>query len=162
MTTTASKPKHLALLTVCVMLATIMQALDTTIANVALPYMMGSLSATLDQINWVLTSYIVAAAIMIPVTGFMVTRFGRKPVFTVAVLGFTVASVLGELRLDGVPLARPRHWRPADDARPRRESRLVLFDRDRDRGRDRGDRLLYVSRPYDDVEQSLHRPQALH
>ena len=53
-------------ITVCVMLATIMQALDTTIANVALPYMQGSLSATLDQVNWVLTSYIVAAAIMTP------------------------------------------------------------------------------------------------
>lgn len=85
---------HRGIITVCVMLATIMQALDTTIANVALPYMMGSLSATLDQINWVLTSYIVAAAIMIPVTGFLVTRFGRKPVFVIAVLGFTVASVL--------------------------------------------------------------------
>ncbi|MGE3876052.1 MAG: MFS transporter, partial [Parvibaculaceae bacterium] len=85
---------HRGIITVCVMLATIMQALDTTIANVALPYMMGSLSATLDQINWVLTSYIVAAAIMIPVTGFTVTRFGRKPVFIVSVVGFTVASVL--------------------------------------------------------------------
>lgn len=85
---------HRGIITVCVMLATIMQALDTTIANVALPYMMGSLSATLDQINWVLTSYIVAAAIMIPVTGFMVTRFGRKAVFIVSVAGFTVASVL--------------------------------------------------------------------
>ena len=50
--------------TVCAMSATIMQALDTTIANVALPYMQGSLSASLDQINWVLTSYIVASAIM--------------------------------------------------------------------------------------------------
>src|SRR6185295_13081528 len=85
---------HRGIITICVMLATIMQALDTTIANVALPYMMGSLSATLDQINWVLTSYIVSAAIMIPVTGFMVTRFGRKPVFTIAVVGFTIASVL--------------------------------------------------------------------
>ena len=53
------------------MLATIMQALDTTIANVALPYMQGSLSATQDQINWVLTSYIVAAAIMTPPTGWL-------------------------------------------------------------------------------------------
>jgi DHA2 family multidrug resistance protein len=90
----AEKVSHRGIITVCVMLATIMQALDTTIANVALPYMMGSLSATLDQINWVLTSYIVSAAIMIPVTGFMVTRFGRKPVFTISVLGFTIASVL--------------------------------------------------------------------
>src|ERR1700675_1148258 len=94
MQTTTAKPKNLALLTVCVMLATIMQALDTTIANVALPYMQGSLSATLDQINWVLTSYIVAAAIMTPVTGFLAMRFGRKRLFLVAVAGFTVASIL--------------------------------------------------------------------
>src|SRR5436853_1551780 len=85
---------HRGALTVCVMLATIMQALDTTIANVALPYMMGSLSATLDQINWVLTSYIVAAAIATPLTGFVVARFGRKPIFAGAVIGFTIASVL--------------------------------------------------------------------
>src|SRR3954467_1325579 len=85
---------HRGVLTLCVMLATIMQALDTTIANVALPYMMGSLSATLDQINWVLTSYIVAAAIMTPVTGFLTARFGRKRVFLVTVAGFTGASVL--------------------------------------------------------------------
>jgi DHA2 family multidrug resistance protein len=85
---------HRGVLTICVMLATIMQALDTTIANVALPYMMGSLSATLDQINWVLTSYIVAAAIMTPVTGFLTARFGRKRIFLVTVAGFTGASVL--------------------------------------------------------------------
>ena len=87
-------PANVALLTVCVMLATIMQALDTTIANVALPYMQGSLSATTDQINWVLTSYIVAAAIATPVTGFLEQRFGRKRLFQIAVVGFTVASVL--------------------------------------------------------------------
>src|SRR5271170_3954173 len=80
--------------TVCVMLATIMQALDTTIANVALPYMQGSLSASQDQINWVLTSYIVAAAIMTPPTGWLAGRFGRKRLFLFAVVGFTVASIL--------------------------------------------------------------------
>lgn len=85
---------NLAFLTACVMLATIMQALDTTIANVALPYMQGSLSATTDQINWVLTSYIVAAAIATPVTGFLEARMGRKRLFLVAVAGFTAASVL--------------------------------------------------------------------
>jgi DHA2 family multidrug resistance protein len=90
----ANKVPHLALLTVCIMSATVMQALDTTIANVALPYMQGTLSATIDQINWVLTSYIVAAAIMTPVTGFLAVRFGRKRVFLAAVAGFTVASVL--------------------------------------------------------------------
>ncbi len=89
-----ARVQNRGLLTVCVMLATIMQALDTTIANVALPYMQGSLGATLDQINWVLTSYIVAAAIMMPVTGFLVARFGRKKLFLVTVAGFTVASVL--------------------------------------------------------------------
>jgi DHA2 family multidrug resistance protein len=82
------------ILTLCVMLATIMQALDTTIANVALPYMQGNLSATQDQINWVLTSYIVAAAIMTPVTGFLAARLGRKRLFLIAVVGFTLASVL--------------------------------------------------------------------
>jgi len=94
MQTTAPKSKHLVLLTACTMLATIMQALDTTIANVALPYMQGSLSASIDQINWVLTSYIVAAAIATPVTGFLEARFGRKRLFLVAVAGFTAASVL--------------------------------------------------------------------
>ena len=82
------------MLTVCAMSATIMQALDTTIANVALPYMQGSLSASLDQINWVLTSYIVASAIMTAPIGWVADRFGRKRLFIVCAAGFTVASVL--------------------------------------------------------------------
>jgi len=81
-------------ITACVILAVIMQALDTTIANVALPYMQGSVSASADQINWVLTSYIVAAAIMTPPSGFLANRFGRKRILMVAVVGFTIASVL--------------------------------------------------------------------
>lgn len=81
-------------ITVCVMLATIMQALDTTIANVALPYMQGSLGVTIDQVNWVLTSYIVAAAIMTAPSGWLAMRFGRKKVFIIAAAGFTVASIL--------------------------------------------------------------------
>ena len=83
-----------ALLTVCAMTATIMQALDTTIANVALPYMQGSLSASLDQISWVLTSYIVASAIMTAPMGWMSDRFGRKKLFVVCAAGFTFASLL--------------------------------------------------------------------
>ena len=75
-------------------LATLMQALDTTIANVALPYMQGSVSATQDQIGWVLTSYLVAAAIMTPTTGFLTGRFGLKRVLLVSVTGFTIASML--------------------------------------------------------------------
>ncbi|HEY2527007.1 MAG TPA: DHA2 family efflux MFS transporter permease subunit [Xanthobacteraceae bacterium] len=83
-----------AAITVCVILATLMQALDTTIANVALPYMQGSVSASQDQIDWVLTSYIVAAAIMTPPTGFLAGRFGLKRLFLVSVAGFTIASML--------------------------------------------------------------------
>src|SRR3954470_14582785 len=83
-----------AAITVCVILATVMQALDTTIANIALPYIQGSVSASQDQINWVLTSYIVAAAIMTPLTGFLAGRFGRKRLFLAAVAGFTAASML--------------------------------------------------------------------
>ena len=91
----AMEPKlRRMLITVCTMTATIMQALDTTIANVALPYMQGSLSASLDQINWVLTSYIVAAAIMTAPIGWLSDRFGRKKLFIICVAGFTVASLL--------------------------------------------------------------------
>jgi len=82
------------MVTVCAMTATIMQALDTTIANVALPYMQGSLSASLDQINWVLTSYIVASAVMTAPIGWLADRFGRKKLFIVCTAGFTFASML--------------------------------------------------------------------
>ncbi|MBO0736529.1 MAG: DHA2 family efflux MFS transporter permease subunit [Alphaproteobacteria bacterium] len=76
------------------MLATFMQGVDTTIANVALPHMQGSLSASQDQIAWVVTSYIVAAAIMTPLTGWLAARFGIKYVFFISVTGFTLASAL--------------------------------------------------------------------
>ena len=82
------------IITVCAMVATLMQALDSTIANVALPYMQGSLSATSDQITWVLTSYIVAAAIMTAPVGWLSARFGRKNLFITCLVGFTVASML--------------------------------------------------------------------
>ena len=76
------------------MMATIMQVLDITIANVALPYMQGALSATLDQVNWVLTSYIVAAAVMTAPVGWLAARFGLKKLFIICVAGFTIASML--------------------------------------------------------------------
>ena len=82
------------MITLSIMLATIMQTLDSTIANVALPHMQGTLSASQDQIAWVLTAYIVAAAIATPLTGWMVDRFSQKSVFMVSVVGFTVASAL--------------------------------------------------------------------
>src|SRR5438045_1071601 len=85
---------HRGMITVSIMLATIMQALDTTIANVALPHMMGSLQASQDQITWVLTSYIVASAITLPMTGWLCARWGMRKVFIVSVIGFTIASAL--------------------------------------------------------------------
>src|SRR5476649_1645614 len=82
------------LVTIAVMLATILQALDTTIANVALPHMQGTMGATQDQISWVLTSYIVAAAISMPLTGFISARIGRKRLFMWSVVGFTITSMM--------------------------------------------------------------------
>jgi len=78
----------------CSMAGTLMQALDSTIANVALPYMQGSLAASRDQITWVLTSYIVAAAIMTAPVGWIAARFGRKNFAIVSLAGFTIASML--------------------------------------------------------------------
>ena len=89
---TAREVPHRGLITVSVMLASIMQALDNTIANVALPRIQGNLSATQDQMSWVLTSYIVAAAIMTPLAGWLAGRFGRRKIFLYSILGFTVAS----------------------------------------------------------------------
>jgi MFS transporter, DHA2 family, multidrug resistance protein len=85
---------HRFAITVSVMAASILQALDTTIANVALPHIRGSLSATLEQMGWVLTSYIVAAAIMTPLSGWLASRYGRKRVLLYSVAGFTIASAL--------------------------------------------------------------------
>lgn len=90
----ATPVENKGLLTVAVMLATVMQILDTTIANVALPHMQTALGATADTITWVLTSYIVASAIAIPITGWLSDRFGSRNLFLFAVGGFVVASML--------------------------------------------------------------------
>ncbi|MFC3070734.1 DHA2 family efflux MFS transporter permease subunit [Phenylobacterium soli] len=81
-------------ITVSIMLATVMNSLDTTIANVALPHIQGSVSASSDQITWVLTSYIVSAAIMTPLSGWLADRLGRKKLFLISIAGFTAASML--------------------------------------------------------------------
>ena len=85
---------HRLIITLCTVGATLMQALDQTIANVALPYMQGSLSATYDEITWVLTSYITAAAIMTAPVGWLAARFGRKYLFITCLIGFTITSMM--------------------------------------------------------------------
>jgi len=85
---------HRAMITVSAIGATLLQSLDQTIANVAMPYMQGSFSASFDEITWVLTSYIVAAAIMTAPVGWVAARFGRKPLYIGCIFGFTIASML--------------------------------------------------------------------
>ena len=92
-TTTYEDVPHRGLITIAIMLATIMQVLDTTIANVALPSMTGDLGASRDTITWVLTSYIVAAAIMTPVTGWLSDRIGPRELFLTTIVGFTTTSM---------------------------------------------------------------------
>src|SRR5215472_5885606 len=82
------------MLTLSIMMANIMQGVDNSILNVALPHVQGSLSASLDQVAWALTSYIVCAAIMMPLTGWLAGRFGIKYIFLASVIGFTLASAL--------------------------------------------------------------------
>jgi MFS transporter, DHA2 family, multidrug resistance protein len=89
-----NRPLNRPMITLSIMLATIMQTLDSTIANVALPHMQGTLSASQDQIAWVLTAYIIASAIATPVTGWLCDRFGQKNIFMASIIGFTVASAL--------------------------------------------------------------------
>ncbi|HEY5289906.1 MAG TPA: DHA2 family efflux MFS transporter permease subunit, partial [Caulobacteraceae bacterium] len=81
-------------ITAALMLATLMITLDSTIANVALPHIQGSVSAAQDQITWVLTSYIIAAAIMTPLSGWLALKIGRKRLFLISIAGFTLASML--------------------------------------------------------------------
>ena len=87
-------PPHRGVIVICTISATLMQTLDSTIANVALPYMQGTFSSTLDQVTWVLTSYIVAAAVMTAPVGWLAARFGRKRVFVICLGGFTLSSVM--------------------------------------------------------------------
>lgn len=94
MSAATTYPPHRGMITLSLMLATVMQTLDSTIANVALPHMQSSLSAGLDQITWVLTSYLVATAIATPLTGWLSDQYGRRYVFMAAVAGFVLASIL--------------------------------------------------------------------
>ena len=87
-------PYKRALIVIAVMTATLMQVLDTTIVNVALPHMEGSLGATPDQITWILTSYLVASAIFMPLTGYFTDKLGQKKYLLISIAGFVLASAL--------------------------------------------------------------------
>ena len=106
------------MITASIMLATIMQGVDNTIANVALPHIQGSLSAAQDQIAWVLTSYIVAVAIMTPLTGWLAGRLGIKYVFLISVAGFTLASALCGSATTAPFSTEPSRWAWVSVSRP--------------------------------------------
>ena len=87
-------PANRLLTIASVMLTTVMAIMDMTIVNVTLPHMMGALGATADQVTWVLTAYIVAEAVTIPLTGWLAGRFGRRRVMLFGIAGFVLASAL--------------------------------------------------------------------
>jgi len=116
------------MITATVMLTSILQTLDNTIANVALPHMQGSLSATQEQMIWVLTSYIVATAIMTPATGWLASRFGRKRLFLVSVACFTVTSMMCGLAQTLPEIVMFRFLQGASGAALVPMSQAVLFD----------------------------------
>jgi len=93
MSGTAQRVPHRTLITLCVMMGNLMQSLDASIANVSLPYMQGTLSTSADEITWVLTSYVIAAAIMTAPVGWMAVRFGRKNLHVACMTGFVIASM---------------------------------------------------------------------
>src|SRR5579875_3885914 len=82
------------IIAISVMFGTFMEVLDTTVVNVSLPHIAGSMSATIDEATWVLTSYLVSNAIILPITGWLAGRFGRKNLLMMAVVGFTASSFL--------------------------------------------------------------------
>src|SRR5438876_10830679 len=82
------------IIAIAVMFATFMDVLDTTVVNVSLPHIAGSLSVTIDEATWALTSYLVANAIILPMTGWLANHFGRKRILMLSIAGFTVSSFL--------------------------------------------------------------------
>src|SRR3989441_9978401 len=91
---TEARPIKPWLIAIAVMFATFMEVLDTTVVNVSLPHIAGSLSASIDEATWALTSYLVANAIILPMTGWLASRFGRKNLLLLSVSGFTISSFL--------------------------------------------------------------------
>src|SRR5262250_1994926 len=91
---TDQKPVNPWIIAIAVMFATFMAVLDTTVVNVSLPHIAGNLSATIDESTWALTSYLVANAIILPMTGWLANQFGRKRLLMTSIAGFTAASFL--------------------------------------------------------------------
>src|SRR5437879_12816133 len=87
------------IIAVSVMLSTFMEVLDTTVVNVSLPHIAGSLSASVDEATWALTSYLVANAVVLPITGWLANYLGRKRLLIFATSGFTAASRSEERRV---------------------------------------------------------------
>lgn len=117
-----------ALITVGLMAATLMQVLDQTIANVALPHMQAAMGATQESIAWVLTSYIIASAICLPLTGWLTGRFGPRRLFLIATAGFTVASMACGLATSLVEIIAFRLLQGAFGAFLVPLSQAVMFD----------------------------------
>jgi DHA2 family multidrug resistance protein len=90
----SEKGLRLVLIVVGVMAASLMQTLDSTITNVALPNIQGNLGASQDEASWVVTAYTIAAIIVIPMTPWLQNRFGRKNYYVASIVGFTLASIL--------------------------------------------------------------------
>ncbi len=105
------------IIAIAVMLSTFMEVLDTTVVNVSLPHIAGSMSATVDEATWALTSYLVANAVILPITGWLATILGRKRLLMMAVTGFTVTSF--PVRLGAESAFAHRVPRPAGSLRGR-------------------------------------------
>src|ERR1700749_2337903 len=110
------------------MFATFMEVLDTTVVNVSLPHIAGSLSATIDEATWALTSYLVANAIILPMTGWLASRFGRKRLLMLSVVGFTAASIFCGLAPTPGPLIFSRILQGAPGGAPQPLSQAVLLE----------------------------------
>ena len=113
------------IIAISVMFCTFMEVLDTTVVNVSLPHIAGNLSATIDEVTWVLTSYLVANAIILPITGWLSNYFGRKRLLMFSVIGFTLASFLCGAR------AQPAvaDFLPRDPGRLRRSAAAAVAGR---------------------------------
>src|SRR5664279_2773139 len=94
MSNSAPAPVNPWIVTIAVMLATFMEVLDTTVVNVSIPHMAGNMGATYEEGTWVVTSYLVSNAIILPMAGWLATRFGRRRMLMICVTGFTLTSLL--------------------------------------------------------------------